>query len=174
MLVVINCGRESSLRPEQDRPMGEIQTAALWLASALARRGYETHIFGRCKHPGHRNGVTFHDRSEFAEFTARRDIDVLVAIPEVVPLLMPLRARAGVVWTGNAYQTGDCALEIPWTWAKDIGYRESGRDSTRWRCCILTRTWLLSIRNGRHSTYATRLASPAANSRWHLFRRQSW
>jgi len=123
MLVVINYGRESNLRPEQDRAMGGIQTAALWLASALAQLGHETHIFGRCKHPGHSNGVTFHDQSEFAEFTARRDIDVLVAIPEVLPLLMPLRARAGVVWTGNAYQMGDCALEIPWTWAKDIGCR---------------------------------------------------
>ena len=58
---------------------------------------------------------------------------------------MLLRARAGVVWTGNAYQTGDCALEIARTWVKDIGYREIGCDSTRWRCCILTRTWLLSI-----------------------------
>ena len=76
MLVVINYGRESSLRPSRTGQMGEIQTAALWLASALARLGHETHIFGRCKHPGHRNGVTFHDRSKFAEFTARRDIDV--------------------------------------------------------------------------------------------------
>ena len=103
--------------------MGGIQTAALWLASALTRLGHETHLFGRCENPGHHNGVAFHDRSEFAEFAARSDIDVLVAIPEVLPLLMPLRARARVVWTGNAYQTGDCALEAPWTWAKDIGHR---------------------------------------------------
>jgi glycosyltransferase involved in cell wall biosynthesis len=103
--------------------MGGIQTAALGLAISLARRGHHLHLFGPCKNPGHNYGVTFHDRSEFAEFTERLNIDVLIVIPEVLPLLMPVRARARVVWTGNAHKTGDCALETPWTWAADIGAR---------------------------------------------------
>ena len=121
MLIVFSYGREGRLRPELDRPMGGILTSALGLAISLAQRGHEAHLFGPCKHPGSNYGVTFHDRSEFAEFTKIHNIDVLIVIPEVLPLLMPVRARARVVWTGNAHPTGDCALEAPWTWAVDIG-----------------------------------------------------
>lgn len=119
--VVVNYGKNSKLLPEQDRPMGGIKTAALALCYALARRGHDVHLFGRCPYPGQHDGVTFHDRSEFARFSETHHADALVAIPELLPLLMPLRARARVVWTGNAHQTGDCALLVPWNWSRDVG-----------------------------------------------------
>jgi glycosyltransferase involved in cell wall biosynthesis len=56
----------------------------------------------------------FHDRADLAALAAKAPADVLVAIPEVLPLLMPLHARARVIWTGNAFPGGDCALSIPW------------------------------------------------------------
>ncbi|HEX9039373.1 MAG TPA: glycosyltransferase family 4 protein [Ktedonobacterales bacterium] len=124
MKILINYGRESPLRPivpGEDIPMGGIRTAALALAAALARRGHEIHLFARGETPGLHEGVWFHERAEFAAFTREHDVDALVVIPETLPLLLPARARARVVWTGNAFQTGDCAIAAPWPWAKHIG-----------------------------------------------------
>jgi glycosyltransferase involved in cell wall biosynthesis len=112
--IVVNHGRNFLVHPEQDRPMAGVQSAALALCYTLARRGHDVHLFGRCPNPGRHGGVTFHERGEFARFAATQHADVLVAIPEVLPLLMPLRARARVVWSGNAYRTGDCAISVPW------------------------------------------------------------
>src|SRR5258708_15935299 len=104
--------------------MGGIRTATLALCAALARRGHEVHLFAVCPRPGLRDGIAFHDRAEFAGFGREQSVDALVAIPEVLPLLMPLRARARVVWSGNAFQAGDCALSARWSWAP--------RDWARW------------------------------------------
>lgn len=119
--IVVNYGRDSLMQPDQDRPMAGVQTAALALCSALSRRGHDVHLFARCANPGRHGGVTFHDRSEFAGYAAANDADVLVAIPELLSLLMPLRARARVIWTGNAYLRGDCMLSEPSTWAQHNG-----------------------------------------------------
>jgi glycosyltransferase involved in cell wall biosynthesis len=94
--------------------MGGIQTALLGLCTALARRGHDVHLFANCPDPGRHGGVYFHGRGEFARFTRACHADVLIAVPELLPLLMPARARARVVWTGNAFTTGDCALAVPW------------------------------------------------------------
>jgi len=67
--------------------------------------------------------VRFHDRSTFASFTRSSPSDVLILVPELLPLLMPVQARARVVWSGNAHTGGDCALAVPWTWAPEIGPR---------------------------------------------------
>jgi glycosyltransferase involved in cell wall biosynthesis len=98
--------------------MSGIDTALLGLSTALARRGHDVHLFANCPDPGSHDGVHFHDRGEFARFTAVFPADVLIVIPELLPLLMPVRARARVVWTGNAFETGDCALVVPWTGSK--------------------------------------------------------
>src|SRR5258708_10196816 len=111
--------------------MGGIRTATLALCAALARRGHEVHLFAVCPRPGLRDGIAFHDRAEFAGFGREQSVDALVAIPEVLPLLMPLRARARVVWSGNAFQAGDCALSARWSWAPGIGRAgETARLST--------------------------------------------
>lgn len=127
--VVVNFGKLGKLLPDQDQPMGGIKTAALGLCYALARRGHEVHLFGQCPYPGQHEGVTFHDRGGFARFGETYPADVLVAIPEVLPLLMPMRVRARVVWTGNVHQTNthqvaDYALLVPWS-------RDGQRDGKR-------------------------------------------
>ncbi|MBA3473379.1 MAG: glycosyltransferase family 4 protein [Rubrobacter sp.] len=118
--VVVTFGKLGKLLPEQDQPMGGIKTATLGLCYALARRGHDVHLFGQSPYPGRYDGVTFHDRGEFARFGEMYQADVLVAIPEVLPLLMPLRARARVVWSGNihqmnTHQAADYALLVPWS-----------------------------------------------------------
>jgi glycosyltransferase involved in cell wall biosynthesis len=119
--LIVNYGRELSLEPQQDLPRAGIQTGLLGLCSALARRGHEVHLFGPCCNPGRYDGVFFHGRGELARFAADHPVDVLLVVPEVLPLLLPVRARARVVWSLNAFKAGDCALAVPWSWAPGIG-----------------------------------------------------
>jgi glycosyltransferase involved in cell wall biosynthesis len=119
--ILLNHGKDLRLKPEGDRVMAGVESALMGLAPALARRGHEVHVFGRCKHPGRYGEMHFHDRRKLARFTRETPADVLVLIPDVLPLLMPVRARARVVWTGNAYLTGDCALTADWRWSQRTG-----------------------------------------------------
>src|SRR5215469_134900 len=118
--LIVNYGKPFLLESQQDCPMPGIQTALLGLCTALARRGHDVHVFANCVRPGTHDSVYFHDRREFARFAQIYLADVLVVIPEVLPLLMPVQARARIVWTGNAYKEGDCALVAPGTWASGV------------------------------------------------------
>ena len=133
--VLVSYGRPSVLDPRPDRPMSGIKTALLGLSSALARRGHEVHVFARCPAPRRHGGAEFHDRGGFARFTAGRAADVLIVIPEVLSLLMPVRVRARVVWTGNAFAGGDCALTAPWDWAPELG--AAGRTARLYSMALL-------------------------------------
>jgi glycosyltransferase involved in cell wall biosynthesis len=119
--VIVNLGRYAAMQPDLDRPMSGVKTAALALCAALGRRGHDVHFFAEQTDPCQSSGVAFHDRAELASFAESYAADVLVVIPELLPLLMPVRTRARVVWTLNAYTAGDCALVAPWTWAQHIG-----------------------------------------------------
>ncbi len=101
--------------------MGGIQTALLGLCTALAHCGHDVHVFAKHARPGQHDGVYFHDRGQFAPFAQTYLADALVVIPEVLPLLMPVRARARIVWTGNRIPKGDSALVARGTWAKELG-----------------------------------------------------
>jgi glycosyltransferase involved in cell wall biosynthesis len=93
------------------------------MCTALARRGHDLHLFANCAEVGPHDGVHFHGRAEFARFTEVYRADVLIVVPELLSLLMPAWARARVVWTGNAFSTGDCALTVPWVRSQDRGSR---------------------------------------------------
>ena len=101
--------------------MGGIQTALLGLCTALAHCGHDVHVFAKHARPGPHDGVKFHDRGELARFAQTYFADVLVVIPEVLPLLMPVPTRARVVWTLNLIPKGDSALSARWTWANELG-----------------------------------------------------
>ena len=114
--LIVTYARDFLVSPLQDRAMGGIQTALLGLGTALARRGHDVHLFANCPETGRHDGVEFHERDELARFAGACPAEVLIVIPEVLPLLMPVRARARVVWSGNAHATGDCAIAGPWDW----------------------------------------------------------
>jgi len=123
--LILNYGRPHNLSPDRGdgRARGGIVTALLDLAQALVSRGHEVHVFAPLHDPGQVDGVAFHRRSEFAAFTSSTPPDVLICIPELLPLLMPVAARARVMWSGNAHTGGDCALAARWDWAPEIGDR---------------------------------------------------
>jgi len=134
---VITYGRDAPLDPARALagPLSGIRAAALALCGALARRGHDVHFFSPGARPGRHNGVAFHDRGEFATLADRFEADVLIAIPEILPILMPLRARARVVWTGNAFATGDSVLAARWDWAPEIG--RAGRTARLYSTSLL-------------------------------------
>ncbi len=121
--LVVTYGRDAPLDPARalEGPLSGIRAAAVALCAALARRGHDVHFFSPGARPGRYDGVAFHDRGEFATLAARFEADVLIAIPEILPMLMPLRTRARVVWTGNAFAAGDSLLAARWDWAPEIG-----------------------------------------------------
>ena len=116
-----NYDKSPLIEQEKDRAMGGCKSALLALCTELARRGHDVHVFAKGTPPVQRDGVYFYDRGEFARFCETYPPDVLIIIPEMLPLLLPVRARARVVWTGNASRQGDYALVAPWVWEKDLG-----------------------------------------------------
>lgn len=116
-----NYGKSPLIELEKDRAMGGCKSALLALCPELARRGHDVHVFAKGAPSVQRDGVYFHDREEFARFCLAYPPDALVIIPELLPLLLPVHARARVVWTGNISRQGDYALVAPWVWEKDLG-----------------------------------------------------
>src|SRR5215472_535725 len=113
------------LELQQDRALPVIEAARLGLCSALARRGHDLHVFAKCLRPGQRNGVYFHHRGESAQFAETYFADALVVVPEVLPLLMPVPARARIVWTGNAFTNGGLRLGCPLGMGNGAGARRA-------------------------------------------------
>jgi glycosyltransferase involved in cell wall biosynthesis len=132
MQLLFTYGRSPALDPTQgqDVARGGITTALYALTRSLAARGHDVHIVARCNEPGEFEGVWFHDRSTTAELASSIEIDALIAIPDLLPVLLPIPARARVVWTGNAFASGDCVLSAPWRWAPEIG--KSGLQARLW------------------------------------------
>lgn len=135
--LVITYGRDAPLDATRaaEGALSGIRAAALALSQALAHRGHDVHFFSPGGRSWRYDGVAFHDRGEFATLAANFDADVLIAIPEVLPILMPLRARARVVWTGNAFATGDSVLAARWDWAPEIG--RAGRTARLYSVALL-------------------------------------
>jgi glycosyltransferase involved in cell wall biosynthesis len=125
MRIVFVDGRQVALQPSsgEDRPLPAIQSALLTLTRLLAGRGHEVHVFAWNSAPDEVAGVAFHDRSDLARFARSGAVDALVVVPEVLPLLMPIEARARMVWTGNAYSRGDSAISRRWIWDPEKGKR---------------------------------------------------
>ena len=125
LALTINYGRPGRVDPTggDHRPHGGIVSALLSLSHRLATRGHDVSVFGPVGQSQLVGDVWFHDRSSFAARVGENPPDVLVAIPEVLPLLLPVSARGRAVWTGNAHKGGDCALAAPWAWAPDLGER---------------------------------------------------
>ena len=78
-------------------------------------------VFALCDDPGIHRRVRFHRREELAGFAELAQPDAVVVVPDGLPLLFPIRTRARVLWTGNAFSSGDVALSAYWPWAPQLG-----------------------------------------------------
>lgn len=120
-------GRPGVLDPRlgEDRARGGIVTALLALAGALVDAGHEVEVVARCPVPGVYRGVRFIDRAEMVAWLMEAPADVLVCVPELLALVLPVPARARLVWSGNAFAGGDVLLSAGHDWAPELG--RSGR-----------------------------------------------
>jgi glycosyltransferase involved in cell wall biosynthesis len=116
-------GKSSRLNPNRspDARGAGIVTALHGLARELAGRGHDVSVFGRVREPAVVDGVAFCDRREISSVTYDAPPDALVVVPDLLPLWLPVPARSRIVWSGNAYLTGDVALTERWPWAPHLG-----------------------------------------------------
>lgn len=111
-----------SLELQQDRAVPVIEAARLGFCNLRWRAEVTICMFSpSALRPGLRNGVYFQHRGESAQFAQTYLADVLVVVPEVLPLLMPVPVRARIVWTGNAFTNGGRRLGCPRAWAMEQG-----------------------------------------------------
>lgn len=104
-----------------DHPRGGIATALLALAQQLAGRDHTVRVFADVTAETELGGARFLRRDRFAAELDRTPADVLVCLPDLLPLLLPVRVRTRVVWSGNAFSTGDCLLSTRYEWAPELG-----------------------------------------------------
>ena len=81
-----------------ERSLGGSESAVVFMARALARRGHSVKVFCNCPRPGEYDGVTYEDAPEFAGFLATGTCDVLICCRHLRGLVGPVRSRLNVVW----------------------------------------------------------------------------
>jgi glycosyltransferase involved in cell wall biosynthesis len=112
--LLLNYGKDYEIVPDIDVPMEGAKTAAIELAISLASRGHDVHLFAPCRSPGLYQNVYVHDRKQFQSFEDEHELDALILIEGLLPLLMPTRARSRIVWSHNAFRGGDPGLLRDW------------------------------------------------------------
>ena len=111
-------------REGEDIPRGGITTALLALTRELTARGHDVHVVAGQAISTEIDGTSFHPKADFASL-CRSVPDAIIAVPDLIPLALPVLARARVAWSGNAFATGDPLVTAPWNWA--VGPGKSGR-----------------------------------------------
>ena len=81
-----------------ERSLGGSESAVVFMAHALARRGHRLRVFCNCPRPGEYGGVVYEDVPEFADFLATGTCDVFVCCRHLRGLIAPVRSRVNVVW----------------------------------------------------------------------------
>ncbi len=81
-----------------ERSLGGSESAVVFMARALARRGHRLRVFCNRPRPGEYDGVTYEDVPEFADFLATGTCDVFVCCRHLRGLIAPVRSRVNVVW----------------------------------------------------------------------------
>ena len=81
-----------------ERSLGGSESAVVFMARALARRGHSVKVFCNCPRPGEYDGVTYEEVPEFAGFLATETCDVFVCCRHLRGLVGLVRSRLNVVW----------------------------------------------------------------------------
>jgi glycosyltransferase involved in cell wall biosynthesis len=80
------------------RSLGGSESAVVFMARELARRGHGVRVFCRCQRPGDYDGVVYRDLTAFPEFVETDGCDVFVCCRHLRGLTAPVRSRVNVVW----------------------------------------------------------------------------
>ena len=80
------------------RSLGGSESAVVFAARELARRGHRVRVFCRCESPGDYEGVAYHDLTDFSAFLESGSCDVFICCRHLRGLAAPVRSKVNVVW----------------------------------------------------------------------------
>jgi glycosyltransferase involved in cell wall biosynthesis len=92
-----------------ERSLGGSESAVVFMARELARRGHRVRVYCRCEPPsrqgyggqggpGEYDEVAYHDLTDFGEFVETGECDVFVCCRHLRGLTAPIRSKANVLW----------------------------------------------------------------------------
>jgi glycosyltransferase involved in cell wall biosynthesis len=84
----------------EKHPLGGTETGIVRLSSAFASLGHEVFVLSNYQDLNHNPAWI-----SFSQATARKDIDVLIAVRNWKALLAPINAKARYLWIGDAYDS---------------------------------------------------------------------
>lgn len=80
-----------------NKGLGGSESALLYLARELARRGHNVNVFCSCDRPGRYDGVTYHQAEEFTAYCKAQPQDVCIH-SRVLEALPQSNARVAILW----------------------------------------------------------------------------
>ncbi len=81
-----------------EQSLGGSESAVVFMARELARRGHRVRVFCVCQRPGEYDGVTYRDLSDFPAFVESESCDVFVCCRHPRGLTAPARSKINVIW----------------------------------------------------------------------------
>jgi len=81
-----------------ERALGGSESAVVFMARELARRGHHVQVFCPCERPGEYDRVAYRDLTDFAAFVDSGSCDVFICCRHLRGLTAPLRAKLNIVW----------------------------------------------------------------------------
>jgi glycosyltransferase involved in cell wall biosynthesis len=97
-IVIYTEGLPFDGRTPFERSLGGSESAVVFMARELARRGHRVRVYCRCERPGEYDAVLYHDLTDFGEFVERGECDVFVCCRHLRGLTAPIRSKANVLW----------------------------------------------------------------------------
>jgi len=81
-----------------ERSLGGSESAVVFMARELARRGHQASVFCQCERRGEYDGVSYRDLTEFAEFVEGGSCDVFICCRHLRGLTAPIRSKVNLLW----------------------------------------------------------------------------
>jgi glycosyltransferase involved in cell wall biosynthesis len=81
----------------KNKGLGGSESALLYLARELSKRGHDANVFCSCDKPGCYDGVTYHHAEDFVEYCDAQPQDICV-FSRVLETLASAKARVKILW----------------------------------------------------------------------------
>ncbi|QQR81169.1 MAG: glycosyltransferase family 4 protein [Deltaproteobacteria bacterium] len=90
-------------RTPEEKPLGGTESAMIFMAKALAKRNHDVHVFTNTDSTEIYDHVTYHPAEDFETQALKSNIDVLIGIRQMLPLLSRRWARLQLYLSPDAY-----------------------------------------------------------------------
>ena len=86
-----------------EKPLGGTESAMIYTARSLARRGHHVFVFNEADQEGEYDGVTYRHWKHFEAFSKKETIDVFISIRDLLPLLVRRWAPVQIYFSPDAF-----------------------------------------------------------------------